>query len=333
MTPIRKSITILIALILLMWVPAHAQRKLLQSQYMVNYMQVNPAVVGLNRFTEFRLSARNQWAGVKGAPTTYFGGLNMPINYHKTAHEENQELYQDVVGYDERPHHGFGISAMNDQVGVIEQVRAYGTYAYHLQLTPKIMLSTGLSIGVINTHVNRDEIVLYDKNDTAVDEIQDAARADLQVGFWLHSINWFAGFSTLEINRNNDFGKKDVRVHPAYYLTGGYRFVLSRDIDFIPSVMVRSASLEENALDYNLKVRYQSILWAGLSMRGVNYGFDPSELVFLCGADLRNGITFAYSYDYQMSEIKTVSHGSHEFTVGYALRGKRQRRLNRRNFW
>ncbi|BDD01881.1 type IX secretion system membrane protein PorP/SprF [Persicobacter psychrovividus] len=309
---------------------AFGQSAMQMSQYMVNYIVINPAVVGLDEHTAFRLAYRNQWAGIDGAPSTYFGSVNSSIGHQgaKGSSSARRRGYRRAHNSQTAPHHGVGGYVLNDQIGAINQVRMYGNYAYHLSLNSSIRLAAGGAIGLISNQIDKEKIHVGDQNDPILANAQNSLHPDLQLGFWLHSSNWFAGISATEFNLSNGFGTELGSLRPNYLLTGGYRIQLSRELDFVPSVLMKTVSFDEFQYDINLKMRYKSVLWGGLSLRGL----EDVSMIF--GMDLLNGLMFAYSYDYQINGIQTVSSGSHEITAGFNLRGKRQRRgLNRRSFW
>ena len=48
-----------------------AQQMPLYSQYMYNKFLINPAAAGSEGYTSFNITAREQWVGYAGAPSTY----------------------------------------------------------------------------------------------------------------------------------------------------------------------------------------------------------------------------------------------------------------------
>ena len=52
---------------------AVAQAKSSYNQYILNNFILNPAQAGIENYTDVKISARDQWVGLNGAPkTTYF---------------------------------------------------------------------------------------------------------------------------------------------------------------------------------------------------------------------------------------------------------------------
>ncbi len=84
--------------------------------------------------------------------------------------------------------------------------------------------------------------------------------------------------------------------------------------------MLKSVSPMPVQLDFNGKVSYQDFIWIGHSYRS-RYG-----VAAMAGINIFNTITVAYSYDYSTTQINTISSGSHEIVVGFALSDKRKKK-------
>ena len=57
---------------------AHAQAKPYYTQYILNNYILNPAITGIENYTDVKLSYRNQWAGITGAPLTTYLSIHGP---------------------------------------------------------------------------------------------------------------------------------------------------------------------------------------------------------------------------------------------------------------
>ncbi|MFI5188558.1 MAG: type IX secretion system membrane protein PorP/SprF, partial [Chitinophagales bacterium] len=65
----RNFITILL---LLLSVFVFAQQRPHYTQYILNNYILNPALSGIENYTDVKLSARDQWVGLNGAPETFY---------------------------------------------------------------------------------------------------------------------------------------------------------------------------------------------------------------------------------------------------------------------
>ncbi|MFY0064898.1 type IX secretion system membrane protein PorP/SprF, partial [Acinetobacter baumannii] len=59
-----------------------------------------------------------------------------------------QAYWRDYQAAD--PHQGVGFTILNDKTGPLNRFAAYGTYAYHIGLSPTTNLSAGISVGITN---------------------------------------------------------------------------------------------------------------------------------------------------------------------------------------
>ena len=68
--------------ILLCFIPLNlllAQQTYIYTNYNLNKVIYNPALSGLNDFTEANFNIRNQWSGLEGAPQTQIFTIHGPI--------------------------------------------------------------------------------------------------------------------------------------------------------------------------------------------------------------------------------------------------------------
>jgi type IX secretion system PorP/SprF family membrane protein len=64
---------ILTGLLLIFSMTAFAQQRPHYTQYILNNYIINPAVAGIENYTDIKISHRHQWVGIQDAPvTTYF---------------------------------------------------------------------------------------------------------------------------------------------------------------------------------------------------------------------------------------------------------------------
>jgi len=119
---------------------AFAQAKPSYTQYILNSYILNPAVTGIENYTDIKLSNRNQWTGINGAPVTTYFSIHAPIgktDLRTTATSfgvpgedpRGKRLWEEYTPPD--PHHGIGFTAMNDKAGYINRWSLNATYAYH----------------------------------------------------------------------------------------------------------------------------------------------------------------------------------------------------------
>lgn len=65
--------------LMLMLMKTYAQQKPYHTQYILNNYILNPALSGIENYTDVKLSYRNQWTGIDGAPVTIYASAHAPI--------------------------------------------------------------------------------------------------------------------------------------------------------------------------------------------------------------------------------------------------------------
>lgn len=124
------------------------------TQYILNNYVLNPALSGVENYTDIKISARDQWVGLGGAPQTFYLTVHSPIGKHD--YKSSATSYQ-VPGQNPRgnaywqsytasePHHGIGLSVINDKTGLYNRLTANITYAYHLGLNATTNMAAGFA--------------------------------------------------------------------------------------------------------------------------------------------------------------------------------------------
>src|SRR5476651_1593865 len=97
-----------------------AQQRPQYTQYVFNNYLLNPAVTGIENYTDVKAGYRSQWTGLEGAPVTSYLTVNTPIgqnfiqgdatefpagggvNPYSRAYSQNYQAAE--------PHHGIGFT-------------------------------------------------------------------------------------------------------------------------------------------------------------------------------------------------------------------------------
>ncbi|MBD1397336.1 type IX secretion system membrane protein PorP/SprF [Pontibacter sp. JH31] len=296
-------------------VQAFAQQRPQYSQYMVNNFLLNPALTGIEDYADIRVSTRQQWVGLDGAPVTYYATAHMPLNKGAASTKYAKAL----------AHHGAGIIFHTDKTGPLRRTGLSGTYAYHLPLTRTINASAGVAAGIIRNSVNSSDLQFTNPSDPLVGGgAINQNVLDLTLGFWVYSRNFSVGISGAQLLKNagtfrsseNNNVTLDLQRH--YFVTGSYRFSPFGSIDFIPSVMLKLADPSPLAIDFNLRALYDERFWVGASYR------HDDALVGMVGVYVSPLLDISYSYDATTSNLNRVSAGTHEVVVGFKLLNDRR---------
>ncbi len=313
---------------------AQAQQRPIYTQYILNNYIINPAVAGIENYWDVKASHRQQWVGLNGAPTTTYLTIQGPL--HKSIFDTRQDpnsshmegenprghaYWEDYSATD--PHAGIGLTIVNDETGPISRISVAGTFAYHIPLSGITSISGGISVGMQEIKLNTDKL------DFGTDYPVDPAvygsgylnklEPDISAGIWLYSRNYFLGVSaqnivpsTLDFS-NDTFKVQNGKLIPHLFLLAGYRLLITEDINFLPSIMLRYVNPLPAGFDLNGKVLYRDFLWAGASYRFQD-GFAA-----MVGLNISGTVNIGYSYDYTTSPLNQVSYGTHEIVVGFLI--------------
>jgi len=327
---------------------AKAQQQPFYTQYVLNPFISNPALAGIENYWDVKLSYRNQWQGIEGAPKTIYLTAQGPfkqIKYSKpttstVAPTEKKKRKNVATNYWTNyksiiPHAGFGFSILSDKMGPINRYAANASYAYHVGLSSRTSISAGLAGGVQGISLNTDQLNFGVTNPSdpavATNNVVNKIRPDISLGVWLYSAFYFVGASAQnivpsKINYSNSTQQGDGLLVPQILLSAGYKVFLNDYLTFLPSTMIRMVSNTPVSFDINAKWQYRDIVWLGASYR------HSKSFAAMFGMNINSKLNFGYSYDITTSSLKYATSGTHEIVIGILL-GNRNRIVCPRDFW
>lgn len=323
-----------------------AQQRPHYTQYILNNYILNPALSGIENYTDVKMSVRDQWAGLDGAPKTTYVSIHGPIG--KKDYKTSATSFQ-VPGENPRgtsywenytasaPHHGVGMTMIHDQTGNFNRFTANVSYAYHLGLSATTNIAAGFSGGIsrIGRNLAKTDFGNGNPYDPALGNGTDFRKLwpDLNAGIWLYGSDFFAGFALQQIipvrlSFSNDPALGTGKLVPHIFTTTGYRFLLNEEVNVIPSVMVKyvSGTPTTPQVDANIKAQYLDLFWAGAS-----YRFKEGYAA-MAGLNVGNTFTLGYAYDFTVTRLNTASRGTHELLIGFLI-GNRYSDSCPRNIW
>jgi type IX secretion system PorP/SprF family membrane protein len=242
-------------------------------------------------------SVRQQWIGIKGAPTYE------TISLHSL-------MKNDRVG--------LGISGQFLQYGYTKSTSIYTDYAYHLVLG-KGRLSLGLRAGFDLSNTNYANLTLIDPADGAFqNNDKPYFLPNVGTGVYYYTKKFFFGaavpsfLSYLKSSTGNisfdTFKNFDLLV------SAGALFYYSEAFKFKPSVFV-AYSMDKSRkmrVDFNGNFIIKDFLWIGGSWRTTE-----KVVVGILQFQITPQAMIGYSYDYPVGSLSTYSKGSHEVILRY----------------
>jgi type IX secretion system PorP/SprF family membrane protein len=262
----------------------------MMSQYMFNRLLINSAYAGSEESLTLGFLNKNQWSGVKGAPSTQVFSGHSPVN--------------DKVG--------LGLTLVNDQMGELNQKGLYGAYAYRIK-SNDFKLSFGIQAGL--TFYKYDEMFLKDKNDPVFyKENSSLTEPDFGAAVYYENNRMYLGFSVPQFFNFNPRKEFTISLQQRnYILHSGYSFAISEVLTVNPSALVYFNERTKPEINLNTNFLLDNLLWVGAIYRN----FD--NLGLLSKLQLNTQIQLGYGYDFNMGELKSLSAGSHEIMIKYSF--------------
>ncbi|WP_439482024.1 PorP/SprF family type IX secretion system membrane protein [Cyclobacterium plantarum] len=273
------------------------------TQYMYNGLFYNPAFAGKDAGYSISALHRSQWldyttsTGAGGAPTTQLlsasGRLkNIPV--------------------------GFGLVAVNDEIGPFNNQEINLSLAYHLTLGRGV-LSMGASGGFFSSTIRYDEFlpVNPDPNIPSGGN-ENQVHSNLTAGILYDRGSFYLGLSSRNLNEPGfDFGDGSLanRLENHNYFLAGYRINTFAQFTVEPSILVKSVSLNNFSYDFSVIGSYNNKISLGLAYRG-----EESASVLLGYSLLKdNSLRLGYAFDLVVGGLEAKSPSSHEFMLTYNL--------------
>ncbi|MGK7392959.1 MAG: PorP/SprF family type IX secretion system membrane protein [Candidatus Cyclobacteriaceae bacterium M3_2C_046] len=299
----KNYVPLLIILFFTCSFAAFGQQDAQFSQYMNNTIFYNPAFAGVEGVTKITAIHRSQWLGYNssfdgpgGAPMTQVLSITSPILRFRS---------------------GVGFHLVNDQVGLLNNLEAQLSYAYHLAVR-EAKLSFGLRAGLFAQSINKNKFRPNDPNDQVLQNMEESqVRPDMAAGVYLRAEKYFAGVSFNHLLKSEfDFAVDDLRnaLENHVYVIAGYDYEFNYDMIITPSILFKS-DFNSYSFDVSLTGTYKDKLWGGLSFR------QSEAAIAMIGYSILkdNSLRLGYSFDYVIRAQEAKQPTSHELMLSYTL--------------
>lgn len=292
-----KKTIILLGLLLISSSSLLAQQESMITFYKDHLNLVNPAFVGTEEGTIFQSTIRQQWTGIKDAPSTQAISFMTPLG-KKLA---------------------LGLSFVHDKVFIEKQSFVTLDLSYNVTLTDELDLYMGIKAGGNNYEVNTTGLETYNIiGDPSLVPIS-RFNPNVGIGFYLKHDKFYVSLSTPKMlnteRAKNQDGYATVttdRVH--YYFSGGYNFDVSENVELVPSVMVRYV----NGAPFSTDFTATTIINEGFHL-GATYRTDKS-LAGLAKIKISKKFMLDYAYEYSLrKELLGRANGSNEFYLRFSF--------------
>ncbi|MDR0874340.1 MAG: PorP/SprF family type IX secretion system membrane protein [Prevotellaceae bacterium] len=287
-----KKIILSIALFAGIAVSAAAQDFLLSEQWF-SRLNRNPAATGNSDKIQLFYLNRQQWVGFKDAPSTNI------LNAHA--------FFESISS-------GVGLTFYYDTEGVGDQMlNAKAAYSYQLPLAEDMLLSFGVSAGVLNKSFDPEKLTYNDNGNRPLVDEDNSTKLDMDLGVEFSMPMFMAGFSVNHLLDNRD----DVKNTTAARQFTGYargNIALCSDFDLAPGVVYNNYSSNlPGFFEVNATAFYKKLYWLGLGTR-FNSGFEFATLNAMVGFEW-NFLRIGYGYDLSLDNLGELAKSTHEIML------------------
>lgn len=210
---------------------------------------------------------------------------------------------------------------MNDQIGVNNRTDISATYAHRVPLGQKSSLAFGLSASVALLNSSLSQVETTDDADPVfTSDTKTFAAPDFKFGVNFFMRRFFIGFTlprlldnqiTFNQGYSNDIGFDYRTLH--YHLHTGYNFRLSDRFDLQTAALVKMVYGAPVQFDVSAMLDYNNLFAIGAAYR------SQQVLVALANVRITKYFRLGYAYDYNFTDLRQVSTGSHEIMLIFNL--------------
>lgn len=288
------------------------------SQYIFNGLHINPGYAGYKNEGYIQSTYRSQLMNFPGAPKT------MSITADLSANEGKM---------------GFGISYVSDKIGLTESNLGLLTYAYRVNTGDQGRLALGLSAGISENTFDPSDIVTIDPNDAYLPENRIKTLSPIvNTGLFYNNDNFYAGIAAYNLLstrlsklQNQTAGISFNDVH--YFFTSGALIPLNDDFKLKPSILIKHVKGSPTNYDLNAMVLLLDRVWLGGSFRS-NFRVFKDQLqdnlskrnafAFVGEYFVTSRLRIGYAYDHNLNVLSSYKNQSHELSIGFYLKSKKE---------
>jgi type IX secretion system PorP/SprF family membrane protein len=290
------NITMLIGLV------AFGQQQPQYTQYMYNPTLINPAYAGSKGFTSVYGLYRTQWVGLEGAPKTANISMNKPI--------EGSKL-------------GYGISVLNDNIGVSDNTQLSVDLAYTLFLQNESRLAFGLKVSGNLLNVNYNKLNQYTPGEQVLqNNITNMFSPNVGAGIYYYNKSSYLGASVpmlFNSEKYDDINRDQVNQRYHMYFMGGKVFDLSYNLKFKPAFISKVVPGAPLQLDLSSNFMFNDKFVVGAAYRW------SASVSALAGFQVNDRLFIGYGYDTETTRLSSYNSGSHELFLQFDIFRKNSR--------
>jgi len=278
-----------------------AQQTPVFSDYVYNALLLNPAHAGYFQNTDVTLTYRNVPSEFEGTPTVMSAAVNA------TTKSENI---------------GFGVSVVNDAIGVANVTSITGSLAYKIifdhhygrakwwEYNPNT-ITFGLSVGgvVYNEYLTELDIV----DDPRFAEDVNTVVPSVGVGFLYNRQQFYVGISNTNLLASLYRDEQNLSIASPTYLYGGYRIFTDLFETYMlkPNFLLKFENGSAPQLDANFTTNYKNLFEFG-------FGYRTNQSVNVL-ASIHSQKTWRFQFSYNFAITDQVLDSTFGVLLSYRL--------------
>ncbi len=290
-----KKISLLLINVFGILIISFSQQLPITGQYLVNKFSLSPAFVGLSQHTESFLTYRQNWIGIKGAPTTAGIDINGPI----------------------KSNIGLGVSIYSENTGNFSHLYFSTALGFSFKLGENSVLSFSVDPKIYRHQLEMSNIQSYGLTvDPLIQNNNSIVAGTYDVGFaTLLKLNSFVlGFYAPRTIAKPMYYYDDVATfHLQRHFIGhaGIDINLSNKFKIIPMAVVRMTQNGFYNYDASVLFEYDENLWFAGGLRAGN------TFLTTIGGAVSDWFVVNYTYEFGIKNIASASGGTHEISLGF----------------
>jgi len=281
---------------------AHCQLQVQNGLYMFNPLVVNPAYAGSRDCFSAVLNYRNQWLGMKGAPTYINLAVHAPLK---------------------SKHLGIGFSTNNYSIGASKSTGAYLDVSYRIRVNgrktrKKTWLAAGVQGGVNFFRTDFSELRVLQNYDISYGQQIRSTMPSIGAGVYYYSNRYYAGISIPNFIRNKTNQPVNYLSTSHINIMGGIVIPISKEIAFKPSaniILVKNVPIN---VDINANLFFNDVRLSVGAMYRLSRSAGLNMLV-----NISDAIQLGYAYEHNFTKLSPP--GTHELVIIFDLKKDKTR--------
>ena len=308
-----KKVYLFVFFALLPTLMVHGQSRKYISQFNQLQSYFNPSLTGYEG-SIVRGFVRNQWAGLDGAPKTYF--LSAEFDPAEISGVDDAAVLGKTA---------FGFNMVHDNYGPFVDNEFLLSYASRIRLGRSTNLRLGASVNYNMVRLDGNKLTTEQANDPTVNQYMNSFAnmniVDFNLGMSITHQNYYFAYGAQNINQGGISSGDvfmDKKPMVSIFQTGFKQFI-NQNLSVYSHVMYRVQSDLPSNIEFNVKTLLMEKFWLGLGHR-VDYATN-FQLGFLMSK-----VRFGYAYEIPAQKSYMISNPTHEFMASFFIFRKLENR-------